>query len=157
MAAKTKVNNVIDGLKAWDPQYSSNMLVRNLRTGIKEAITYHTKYEVLAVTALVGGPTIPGKLWDYLGDTTDQTREWVSLLTDLQVFMNWTKVERSRPAAVRDIAEKWTPAEKPVTRKRKSTTKGPGTKRTKYEDELDEEEAEERAHGMPEDVDNDAF
>lgn len=33
-------------------QYSSNMLVRNLR---KKSITVYTKYDIFAITVLVGG------------------------------------------------------------------------------------------------------
>lgn len=92
---------------------------------------------VLAVTALVGGPAIPGKLCDYLENTAEQTKEWITLLTELQVFINWTKVERSRPAVVKDIAEKWTPAEKPAAA---TSSRRPKSSKKRARLELEEEE-----------------
>ncbi|KAF3769128.1 hypothetical protein M406DRAFT_327533 [Cryphonectria parasitica EP155] len=123
-AVRVAVDRVIDGLKAWDKQYSSNNIVRNLRLELAMN-NEHTKHTILAITALVGGAAIPGKLWDYAGDTKAETKKWVTLLTELQGFLNWTKVERLRPASIKTIARKYIPTPRKTTAKVAANPKTP--------------------------------
>lgn len=103
-----------------------------------------------------GGYVIPGKLWDYVGEIADQTKAWVALLTEIQVLLGWTKIERTRTTAVKDIAEKYVTA---AATKKSTITKTP-SKRSKTKslkrarvDEDDDDVIPE----MPGEVDDGAF